>query len=329
MNKKFVLITIVFFEVVFGTLFLASFLYQKNQQQKVLGVAKVAQIDETKVVKNIDDQLKYYWEYKPNDLITDQPSWLKKKITYSINGDGLNDTLDYATQSAENTFRIIALGDSFTFGHYVETNENWTEQLEKMFENQQPDCVSKVEVINLGMPGFDVQEIVHRYKRIGAKYEPDLVVWFESGSGFYRFNNLMQPKISECVEANAKNSPNGEAAFEEIQACWNEANEAVLKNTSDIDRGQILDSSLSDFFSHIDTSKVVFIYNEDVKDYGLNFIDGFRQKFPGFKAFFPDLMLHQDEAHLLDGHPNSLGHSRIAREVFGLLSTNGFICRTN
>lgn len=69
--------------------------------------------------------------------------------------------------------------------------------------------------------------------------------------------------------------------------------------------------------------------NEDVKDYGLNFIDGFRQKFPGFQAFFPELKLYEVDAHLLDGHPNSLGHQLIARKIFELLAINEFICQTN
>ena len=82
---------------------------------------------------------------------------------------------------------IVALGDSFTFEFSVNTVDSWPEQLENMFVQKSNFCnARKVEVINLGMGRFDIPYTVERYKKnIGDKYRPNLILWFESGSGFF------------------------------------------------------------------------------------------------------------------------------------------------
>ena len=54
----------------------------------------------------------------------------------------------------KDTFRIITLGDSFTFGMYINTKDNWTELLEDKL-NSDMGCknISMFEVINLGVGG--------------------------------------------------------------------------------------------------------------------------------------------------------------------------------
>lgn len=326
MNKKLVLFLIVCAEITLGSLFLSSYFLGKQNEAKVLGAAKVAKIDETKVVTHIDEELKYYWEYKPNEVVIDQPDWLDKAVTYSINNDGLNDTKNYDLQPPDGAFRIITLGDSFTFGHYVETKENWPEILEEKLKETKLDCYSQIEVINLGMPGFDVREIVTRYKRIGQKYAPDLVVWFESGSGFYRFNEVMQPRISECVGSWAGKNESGEATFQQVQSCWNDASQYVIQNISDEARSEMLNTALANFFSLVEINQAIFVYNDDVREYGTDFVNNFQQKFPGFRSFFPTLALYEPQAHLLDGHPSPVGHERIADQVHKILIDNNFIC---
>ena len=63
--------------------------------------------------------------------------------------------------------RILALGDSFTFGVGAGQEETWPARLEK---------VLGAEVLNAGAPGFGVPDAVAWYQRYGAELDPDVVV---------------------------------------------------------------------------------------------------------------------------------------------------------
>ena len=56
--------------------------------------------------------------------------WGPNKGTYTINNDSLNERFNYSENKDKNTFRIITLGASYTYGLYVDTKNNWTEILE-------------------------------------------------------------------------------------------------------------------------------------------------------------------------------------------------------
>lgn len=64
--------------------------------------------------------------------------------------------------------RIVALGDSYTFGVCVHDEESWPAQLEQQLPG--------TEVINLGVPGFGLDQMLLRWERDGLAYKPDVVV---------------------------------------------------------------------------------------------------------------------------------------------------------
>lgn len=64
--------------------------------------------------------------------------------------------------------RILAVGDSFTFGVGARQEETWPARLEKR--------MPKVQVLNAGAPGFGVPDEVAWYEAHGAGLQPDLVV---------------------------------------------------------------------------------------------------------------------------------------------------------
>lgn len=70
------------------------------------------------------------------------------------------------------TFRILALGDSFTFGLGVEGEEAYPELLEKTLSAAEK---KEVEVFNLGIPGYGTREELEVLKRFSG-YSPDLVM---------------------------------------------------------------------------------------------------------------------------------------------------------
>lgn len=137
-----------------------------------------------------EQEFTHFYEPKPNLVIREHPDWLSYTATSTINSDSLNEIKNYPIEKPKNTFRIIALGDSHTYGAYINTPETWPKQLEKLL-NTSCSNYQKYEVINLGVSGYDVSYISHRYEIRGKKYKPDLIIWFESGAGFMRARELM------------------------------------------------------------------------------------------------------------------------------------------
>ncbi|MCL4364050.1 SGNH/GDSL hydrolase family protein [Patescibacteria group bacterium] len=140
------------------------------------------------------DGLKYFFEPNPDYVEKIKENWLPKPVEYTINHDTLNERFNYQIKKPINTYRIITLGDSFTFGENVPTAKNWTELLEDdLNKNFHCKNVSKFEVINLGVYAYDMQYEVERYKIRGIKYNPDLVIW--TLTDFERILELEMPYI--------------------------------------------------------------------------------------------------------------------------------------
>ena len=76
-----------------------------------------------------------------------------------------------------NTFRIVLLGDSFTFGWGVEEHQSFAAQMEKAL-NRHFGSTKKVEVLNFGVPGYSTFQEVARFEEQGLDFNPDAVVVF-------------------------------------------------------------------------------------------------------------------------------------------------------
>ncbi len=64
--------------------------------------------------------------------------------------------------------RIIVLGDSFAWGHGVSTGEAFAEVIDS--------ALPRADVVNLGVPGYDLAKSLVYYERIGRRFQPDLVI---------------------------------------------------------------------------------------------------------------------------------------------------------
>lgn len=313
-------------------------MHYKKQQAEKEALSKIVQIDKEKVIKNIDSELKHYWEYKPNSEAVDKPYWLEKEVAYSINADGLNDSYDYPVEKGHDTFRIITLGESFTFGQYVNTNKNWTELLEKKLNESRFTCqTKKIEVINLGMPGFDVQEIVRRYKRIGQKYNPDMIIYFESGSGFIRFIQKALPYVDEClshsdlVEISTSSAQENmkdlaEANFLKVRKCWDEAAEKVSKDYSLPERKEILEGYWQELFALTENRPVWFFYYEDLDFDYKEIVNDWMKKYQDKQYFIKIPKSIKGKNIFIDDHPNELGHQEIAKVIYDTLLDKQAVC---
>lgn len=231
---KVILVSIAFIECSVIAYFGYSLYLRKKIGKNVLGAVTVVPVQKEYLIYSPSAELRYFFEPAPNIQQEVQLDWLPYKAVYSINADTLNDRHNYTVEKPFNVFRIITLGDSYTFGQYVSTDDNWTELLEDMLNARcRFNDIQKIEVINLGVYGYDVQYIAHRYKIRGVKYRPDLIIWLESGSGFTRLSELYEPLIKKY-----KQSLTQEEMSEAIQKnnyflAWTKTHEEISRRYSE------------------------------------------------------------------------------------------------
>lgn len=89
----------------------------------------------------------------------------------TINSRGLRDR-EYDLAKPEGAFRILVLGDSFTWGYGVSDEEIFTERLEAALTRDGRN----VEVLNAGVSGWGTDQQALFLESEGFQYSPDLVV---------------------------------------------------------------------------------------------------------------------------------------------------------
>jgi hypothetical protein len=93
-----------------------------------------------------------------------------------INERGFRDIL-HTYKRAPNSFRILGIGDSFLFGFGVNYNDNVLIQLQKLL-NENDKSSQEVEVINSGVPAYNINQYYKILISECYKYKPDLVILF-------------------------------------------------------------------------------------------------------------------------------------------------------
>jgi len=95
-----------------------------------------------------------------------------REVTYTINAAGYRGEL--APPKEEGELRIAVVGDSFVFGSLVNDAETLPAQLEELLELRLG--AGRVRVINLGVPGYQLRQLVQVLEQRVARLEPDVVI---------------------------------------------------------------------------------------------------------------------------------------------------------
>lgn len=110
-----------------------------------------------------------FWRFRQN---FDTESELYSNINYHINSMGLRGPeIDETT----NGLRILALGNSCTFGWGVKRDETWVSLTEEILRSKYSD--SEVEIINAGVPGYTTYQGKLFYTEELADLSPDIVLF--------------------------------------------------------------------------------------------------------------------------------------------------------
>lgn len=295
---------------------LILFFLKLNIIHKIIPAKSVVNLKAEKIVRVPNDHLKYFYEPEPNTINRIKPDWLSKEIINNINNDGLNSNSDYAVNKPTDTFRIITVGDSFTYGLYVNTTDNFSFQLEKLLNGKKCPGKRKFEVINLGVGGYDAEYTLERFLTKGKKYKTDLVIWLLNYWNLLFLNEYKIPLEKEYIDHNVP-------SFNVKTGIY----EAVVGATDDIIKKY--------------GKEYIFNYHKKAFD---RFWEGYNGKMMivSFRSFPPEgkkvvtemisgkpQILFIDTLgdktgleSLPDGHPNSQGHKRIADDLKKYLLEN-------
>ena len=95
------------------------------------------------------------------------------EVRYRINAAGFRDRI-HPLRKPDAVFRIVALGDSVTFGYGVEADETYPKRLEALLAGRPPQ--RRVEVLNFGVGGYNAYNEAMLFADLGPGYGPDLVL---------------------------------------------------------------------------------------------------------------------------------------------------------
>ena len=80
--------------------------------------------------------------------------------------------------------RVLAVGDSNTYGLYLDEEDSYPSQLEALWNAKHPEQ-AQIEVLNLGYPGNGTAAILQDYKRLLATLQPDVVLLLVGANDYW------------------------------------------------------------------------------------------------------------------------------------------------
>ncbi len=90
------------------------------------------------------------------------------------NSVGLRRKTEISTVKQADVYRIYCLGDSFTFGPYLNNHETYPNLLEEILNNN--NAGGEYEVLNAGVSGYTLRQELEMFVEKGYRSDPDLVI---------------------------------------------------------------------------------------------------------------------------------------------------------
>ncbi len=119
------------------------------------------------LVKTTDDPRPYVLKEKNTIRFEGLHVSLAEPVTWVINDQGIR--AEHSIPPDSEKFRVATYGDSETFGWSVDFDDTFQRQMEMIDTN--------VEVINFGVPGYNVTNVADTIEQTALKYHPDLIIY--------------------------------------------------------------------------------------------------------------------------------------------------------
>jgi hypothetical protein len=129
-----------------------------------------------------------YLMYDPHLGWTIRPDGRSQDGRQHANAAGLRADREYTATPAPDVLRIAIFGDSFTHGDEVLLDETWGRQLEGDLARRG----IRAEVLNFGVGGYGMDQALLRWRALGRRWMPQLVVLGFVVEDVYRNVNVLR-----------------------------------------------------------------------------------------------------------------------------------------
>lgn len=119
-----------------------------------------------------------------------------------ISSAGLRDR-EYTVPKPAGVFRIAVVGDSIAYGFGLPRSDALPQQLEDVLADYHSRRVSRFEVLNFGVSGYNIDQVVETVRTRVSRFQPDLIVYA------YCLNDPQ----TDSIEYERLRSANAHAAF--------------------------------------------------------------------------------------------------------------------
>jgi hypothetical protein len=246
-------------------------------------------------------------------------------VSYRFNSLGFRGP-DYAIPAPEGTFRILALGDSFTMGVGVHEQDTFAAQLESGLNAAADRRGESIhyEVINAGVGGYSTEQERLSYELFASAYEPQVVLLTMVYNDDLAFVDevklgyvpeLAEPPLSS-LWARLGRLQQPERAYDYSTS----VRELLRLHQSCRERGARLAVAIFRQSSWEPWLQLVDAVTEGVRGTGIPVLD----LGPALLAVPEELTVHP-----ADGHPNEIAHRLAAEEIERFLQVEGMIPSTN
>jgi lysophospholipase L1-like esterase len=99
----------------------------------------------------------------------------RAEVEYRINEHGMRNP-PVTKQKPEGTRRVAVIGDSIAFGYWVPLEHTLSSHLEQIL-NEHGRSGTTYEVLNFGVPGYNLEQEIEVLRSVAPEFEPDAVVF--------------------------------------------------------------------------------------------------------------------------------------------------------